>query len=224
MQLFARMSLGELLATLLALAAASVSPLAFTISASGIITMHRLGEVAILPGLVAWVFFVVLAFAMRWRRLTSAGLLALLAGVLGTLVMEVVRSIGFRVFEAMPGSLPMLIGVQLTDQFMSGPDLWSNLIGWGDHVWNGIGFAFIYIAVFGHQRWWVGVLYAMGIATAFMLSPVMDIIGAGVFGHDFAPVRFPATVYLAHIVYGAMVGWITQRSKHAPRHFLLDLF
>lgn len=222
MQLFARMSPGQLFATVLALAAASVSPLAFTISATGIITMHRLGEIAILPALAAWVLLVALAFAMRWHRLANAGLLAVLAGVLGTLAMEVVRSIAFRVFEAMPGSLPMLIGVQLTDQFMVGPDLWSNLMGWGDHVWNGIGFAFIYIAVFGRQRWWAGVLYALIIATVFMLSPVMDILGAGAFGQQFAPLKFPLAVYLAHLAYGLMLGWLVQRSIRSPGHLLGD--
>ncbi|MDA3914063.1 hypothetical protein [Oleiagrimonas sp.] len=224
MYMFKHITPGEAGSTLLALAAASVSPLAFTWSATGAITMHRLGIIAIAPAALLWLAILALAALMGWKRLAWSGGIALAAGVLGTMAMEVVRVIGFREFQAMPGSLPMLIGVQLTDRFMDGPNLMSNLIGWADHAWNGIGFAFIYITLFGRMRWWVGTIYALGIATIFMLSPVMDIIGAGTFGQDFAPVLFPVTVYLAHIAYGSTVGWVVQRSPRTPRDLLHDMF
>ncbi|MDE2496062.1 MAG: hypothetical protein KGL97_19365, partial [Alphaproteobacteria bacterium] len=86
-----------------------------------------------------------------------------------------------------------------------------------------IGFAFIYFAVVGRQRWWAGALYALVIATVFMLSPVMNIIGAGAFGQDFAPVKFPLTVYLAHLVYGIAVGWIGQRAAATPSNIVHDI-
>jgi hypothetical protein len=223
MHLFRRMSPGELLLTLLAFLAASVSPLAFSMSATGAITMHTLGRMAILPALIGWVVLIAVAMAMGYRRLAASGRLAVIAGILATAAMEVVRITGFRLFDAMPGSLPMLIGVQLTDQFMDGPNLWSNFLGWGDHLWNGIGFAFIYIAVFGRARWWVGGVYALLIGTVFMLSPVMNIIGAGAFGQDYAPIKFPLTVYLAHIAYGLVLGWVAQRSPSTPANLFQDL-
>lgn len=224
MQMFKYVKPGEAALTLVALGAASVSPLAFTLSATGAITMHRLGIIAIAPALALWVATIVLAASLGWKRLAWSGGIAVLAGILGTFAMEVVRVIGFREFHAMPGSMPMLIGVLLTDRFMDGPNLMSNIIGWADHAWNGIGFAFIYVVLFGRMRWWVGTIYALGIATVFMLSPVMNIIGAGDFGQDFAPVLFPVTVYLAHMAYGSIVGWLVQRSSHAPRHLLHDMF
>ncbi|MDE2150385.1 MAG: hypothetical protein KGJ55_11295 [Gammaproteobacteria bacterium] len=217
-----KLSFGEALATAMALAAAAVSPLAFDYSATGATTLHALGSRAILPALLAWIALAVIASRMSWRRLAAAGRLAIVAGLLGTAVMEVVRATGFRVFHGMPGSLPMLIGVLLTDRFMQGPDWLSNLLGWGVHFWNGIGFAFIYFAVIGRQRWWVGVLYALAIATVFMLGPVMNIIGAGAFGQEFAPIRFPLTVYLAHLVYGVAVGWVGQRSASTPANLFSD--
>ena len=155
MKLFKNISPAETLATSLALAVASVSPLAFDVSATGSVTLHELGQIAILPAVAIWLLLVASASAMRWRRLAGVGLLAIGAGILGTAAMEVVRITGFRVFDAVPNSMPMLIGVLLTDRFMEGSDLWSNLLGCGDHFWNGIGFAFIYVALFGRMRWWV---------------------------------------------------------------------
>lgn len=220
------LSTPEVLATVLALATAAVSPLAFAWSATGAVSFHTLGVYAVAPALVLWSIIAAGAGVGGWKRLASAAWLAIVAGVLGTAVMEVVRAIGFRVFQAMPGSLPMLIGVLLTDRFMEGPNWISNLIGWGDHFWNGVGFAFIYITLLGRQRWWMGVIYAMAIATVFMLSPVMDIIGAGYFGQNFAPLKFPLTVYLAHIAYGAAIGWVAQRSRSPSTrgNVLSDLF
>lgn len=57
-----------------------------------------------------------------------------------------------------------------------------------------------------------------------MVSPVMNIIGAGHFGQDFAPVKFSLTVYLAHITFGSMVGWLAQRSNWVPDNLVTDLF
>lgn len=218
------LSVGELVATGVALIAASVSPLAFDWSAGSAMSLHRLGEVAILPALGVWILVVAVAAGVGWRRLMTAGLLAVLAGVLATAALEFVRIVGFRLFDTMPGSMPMLMGVQLTDRFMQGPSIGSNLIGWGDHVWNGIGFAFIYIALFGRMRWWVGTAYALVIATIFMTGPVMTMMGAGVFGQDFAPIKFPFTVYLAHIAFGSVVGYVVQQSAHVPNHLLRDAF
>lgn len=210
------LSLGETLATVIALMAASVSPLAFDYAATGATTLHVLGTWAVLPALLVWLALVAFAPVMGWKRLASAGRLALIGGLLAVAAMEVVRITGFRVFHSMPGSLPMLIGVLLTDRFMEGPNWLSNVLGWGVHLWNGVGFAFIYFAVFGRQRWWVGGIYALVIGTIFMMGPVMNIIGAGAFGQDFAPVKFPLTVYGAHLVYGLVLGWIGQRASSTP--------
>lgn len=217
-----RVSMPEALSTLVALAAAAVSPLAFTWSATGDVSFHALGLDAIIPAVAVWAIIAVGAHLGGWQRLAAVSRLAIIAGVLGTAGLEVVRTIGFRFFQTMPGSMPMLMGVLLTDRIMEGPNWFSNLIGWLDHFWNGIGFAFIFLAVFGRQRWWAGVIYALGIGTIFMLSPVMDITGAGDFGQAYAPVKFPLTVYLAHIAFGAAVGFVAQHATATPAHLLGD--
>ena len=122
------------------------------------------------------------------------------------------RIIGFRVFHAMPGSIPMLMGVLITDRFLLGPNVWSNLVGWGDHVLvNGFGFALVYVLVFGRPRWWLGVPYGWIIATIFMTSPAMTMLGdIGYFGHAMGP-GFAITVYSAHTVFGLILGAIVAR-------------
>ncbi len=221
---FRNISLGEATATALALLAASVSPLAFDWAATGAVSMHTLGIEAIVPAVIVWAVLILAAPALGWRRLATAGKLAVVGGILAVIGLETVRIIGFRVFQAMPGSMPMLMGVLLTDRFMDGPNVWSNVAGWADHFWNGIGFVFIFYAVFGRQRWWVGTLYGLAIATVFMSGPVMNLIGAGHFGQEFAPVKFPLTVYLAHIAFGSLLGWVGQHSKSTPDDLFHTLF
>ena len=211
-----RPSLAEIGTLAVAMAAASVSPNAFVYAATGAMTLHWLGEIAILPAAVLWVGLFAFSRAQGWRDLGNAFTLALIGGALATVAMEVVRITGFRVFDAMPGSIPMLLGVLLTDRFMQGPDLMSDTLGTLDHFMNGIGFAFLYVALFGRRHWFAGVAYGLVIATVFMLSPVMNITGAGLFGQAFAPVKFPLTVYLAHIAYGATLGVTVQRARRSP--------
>ena len=199
---------------LVALMAASISPLAFTLSATGRYTFHWLGIYAILPAIIIWLSILAYSVISSNKQLTNIMMLSIGAGVLGTIAMEIVRSIGFSYFHAMPGSLPMLMGVKLTNQFMVGPNGWSNLIGWSDHFWNGIGFTFIYLVLFGNGKWWLATLYSMSVATIFMVSPVMNVLGVGDFGQEFAPIAFPLTVYLAHIAWGTTFGFIAQKSKH----------
>ncbi|MGC9271890.1 hypothetical protein [Acidiphilium sp.] len=217
----ATLSAGAIVTIALAMMAASVSPNAFVLSATGFMTLHKLGEIAILPAVVIWLGLFAFSSIAGWREISSTFKLAIIGGVLGTIAMEIVRITGFRLFDAMPGSIPMLLGVQLTDRAMQGPDLVSDTIGYMDHFTNGISFVFLYIALFGRQRWFVGVLYGIGIATVFMVSPVMSITGAGLFGQAFAPIKFPVTVYLAHIAYGATFGFILQQAASTPERSLV---
>ncbi len=202
----------ELIATGLLLISASVSPLMFTATAAGYGTMHFYAAYALLPASIMILFLLILAKINHWGGLYRGIALAALAGPLATIGLEIVRIIGFRIFHAMPGSMPMLMGVLITNRFMLGPDLWSNLVGWGDHIiGNGISFALVYILIFGRPRWWMGVVYAWIIATLFMLGPVMNMMGGiGYFGLAMGP-KFPITVYLAHTVFGLVLGLIVSR-------------
>lgn len=222
MAVFRTLTAGKIVTLGLALAAASVSPLAFVVSAAGIFTLHYLAEVAIIPAIAVWLGGFALSRMAGWSDLKGAFKIALPAGILGTVALEIVRIIGFREFGAMPGSMPELLGVQITNTFMQGPSAWSDLVGWGDHILlNGTGFAFVYIVVFGRQRWFVGTLYALVIATIFMISPATTATGAGMFGQEFAPIGFPLTVYIAHIAFGSTLGLIAARAPSTPDRSLV---
>jgi hypothetical protein len=204
--------ISELVATGIVLAAAGVSPLMFVGAAAGYGTMNFYAKFALLPAIFVVIAIAMIARMRHWDRLYRGILIATVAGPLATLGLEAVRIIGFRIFHAMPGSMPMLMGVLITDRFMLGPNLWSDLAGWADHILvNGIGFALVYVLVFGRPRWWKAVPYAWAIATVFMLSPDMKMLGdIGYFGLAMGP-GFAITVYLAHTLFGLILGTIVAR-------------
>ena len=121
----------ELMATGVALAAAGVSPLMFVGQAAGYGSMNFYAKFALLPAILALVLIAVIARLRHWDNLYHGMAVAAVAGPLAAVGLEVVRIIGFRVFHAMPGSMPMLMGVLITDRFLLGPNVWSNLVGGG---------------------------------------------------------------------------------------------
>lgn len=204
--------LGEFVATGIVLAAAGVSPLMFVAAAAGYGSMNFYAKFALLPAILVVAVITFVARMRRWSRLYHAIVIAAMAGPLATAGLEVVRVIGFRVFHAMPGSMPMLMGVLITNRFLLGPNIWSDIVGWGDHILiNGTSFALVYVLVFGRPRWWKALPYAWTVATIFMVSPAMQMLGGiGKFGLAMGP-GFPVTVYLAHTVFGLMLGVIVAR-------------
>ncbi|HKK00876.1 MAG TPA: hypothetical protein VJ955_01800, partial [Desulfuromonadales bacterium] len=118
----------ELVATGIVLAAAGVSPLMFVGEAAGYGSMNFYAKFALLPAIFVSILIAVIARARRWDRLYHGMAVAAVAGPLATIGLEVVRIIGFRVFHAMPGSMPMLMGVMITNRSNLGPDIWSNIV------------------------------------------------------------------------------------------------
>lgn len=203
--------LPELAATGLVLLASGVSPLMFVGTAANFGSMHFFAIDALLPAL--FVVIVITGIA-RWRRwpLLRGIAIACVAGPLAGIGLDIVRAIGFRLFGAMPGSMPMLMGVLITNRFAIGPNVWSDLAGWGDHILvNGISFALVYVLLFGRPRWWWAIPYAWLIGTIFMVSPDMTMLGdIGPFGLAMGP-GFAVTVYLAHTLYGLILGLVVAR-------------
>lgn len=213
----------ELAATLLVLLCASVSPLMYVAASAGYDSMHWLALHALVPALAVWLLVGLIAVQQHWGHLATALRSGAIAGIAATIALEAVRITGFRVFHAMPGSMPELIGVLLTNRIMVGPSLLSNVLGWGDHFINGIGFATIFMLVFGRTRVWMALLYALAIGTIFMLSPATTATGIGYFGVNFGP-GFAITVYLAHIAFGTTLGVVTARSRVAEGFILQRFF
>jgi hypothetical protein len=137
------------------------------------------------------------------RILAGAG-----AGILATAGLEVVRGISYH-YGGMPGNLPELMGVLLTGRIMEGPNVLSDLAGWGYHFWNGLCFGVIYAIVFGRRRAWVGIVYGVLIGFAFLISPAVSSLGIGFMGREMP--SMPLTVVVAHGVFGALLGYFAHR-------------
>lgn len=198
----------ELRALLIAIAA--VAPMAFPAALAGIGTLHGLAFSAILPAAVV--------LGIAWILLRRSGLheLAVLirngaiAGALATVALEAVRYTGFRM-GFMPGNLPELMGVLLFDRFVLGPTTASSLAGFGYHFWNGACFGIVF--ALGRFRLPVGwaIPYGIAIGVGFLMSPVVQGLGVGLFGVNFGW-HFAATVLAAHLAFGAAMASLIGRN------------
>ncbi|MEJ2287062.1 MAG: hypothetical protein P8Y02_00190 [Deinococcales bacterium] len=210
----------ERLARVLALAAAGVSgAVLFAVSEAGYASLSRLALEVTLPAIGVLIVIGIVAAVAGWRGLGRTLLVGLVVGVVATAGLELVRIVGFRAFHSMPGSMPMLMGVLLTNRIMLGPDLASNLLGWADHVYNGVTFVLIYLLLFGRRQPWLAFPYALLVGTGFLVSPVPKALGAGVFGAALGA-KFALTVYLAHILFGTALYFGVRRARGLGRPFL----
>lgn len=200
-----KQTMEELLLTAVVLAVAAVGPNIFPAAQAGYGKMSTLAEELLLPSLVLLVIALAIGKAWGKSRFLSRVIAGMVSGIIATIALEIVRESGFRL-GFMPGSLPQLLGVLLTDSFLEGPSLFSNVIGWAYHFWNGACFGMIYALLFGWwARWWFATIYGVVIGIMFMVSPVVSAIGVGYFGLQFSW-GFPVTVILAHLAFGTVLG------------------
>ncbi len=188
--------------------AASVGPLLFPAAMAGHGSLAEMSTRLLLPSVAVVAVATIMAF--RWR-LAFARLLVLggVAGIIATWPLEVIRVAGFH-FNYMPGNLPRLMGVLLLDRFALGPSMASDIAGWAYHFWNGACFAILYVVIFGTARRWQAALYGVAVGVGFMVSPVVTSLGIGKFGLEYS-IGFPITVTLAHLAYGAALGFFAAR-------------
>ncbi len=183
---------------------AGVSPNIFPAAQAGFASMAVLGLWVLLPSVVLLVVVTGVTVWRRHRRLRNRIVAGAAAGFIATFGLEAVRATSFHVFEGMPGDLPRLLGVLLTDRFMLGPSLLSDIVGWTYHFWNGATFGIIFAVLFGRRSilWAVG--YGELIGIGFLISPAVDSLGIGFMGLEMP--RMPITVTLAHLAYGVILG------------------
>lgn len=195
----------KIILSIVALLAAGVSPNLFVLSQAGYAQLNDLAISFLLPsiGILLVVFFTSSFLGVRgFNKKLQNGFIG---GLIGTIGLEIIREIGFHL-GGMPGDMPKLLGVLLLNQFASGPDAVSNIAGWSYHFWNGASFGIIYSIVIGKGNKWTGLIYGILVAIGFMASPVVVALGVGRFGVEFGW-GFPATVILAHIAFGFILGW-----------------
>jgi len=196
---------------------AGISPNIFPAAQSGIASMSSLAVVLLIPSVVLIFILAILSQALGYNDLRKQILNGILAGLAGTVGLEIIREIGFHM-GAMPGDMPKLLGVLLLNRFAYGPSFWSNVAGWSYHFWNGAAFGIIFSLIVGRGKIWMGIVYALLIATGFMVSPATTSLGIGMFGLHFkVGYQFLTTVYLAHIAFGSIVGLVIyKKNKDAP--------
>jgi len=193
-----------LLFTTLVLLVMGVVPNLFVVAQAGLAKFSFLGKYFLLPSVIVMLIVLPLMYMHNQIDLARQILIGLSGGLLGTAGLEIVRHSGF-LLGGMPGEMPKLMGVLLLDRFAQGPDITSNLAGWGYHFWNGAAFGIIYTLLVGRGNLLVGIAYGLLIGLGFMVSPAALSLGVGLFGADFGW-GFPVTVILAHIVFGSILG------------------
>lgn len=212
-----RITLRELALSGIALAAAGVSPNLFWIAQAGYAKLSTLAVWVLLPSVGVVLFVLAAAAATGERRLANRMVAGGAAGALATVGLEIVRITGFHLGQ-MPGSMPQLAGVLLLDRFMLGPSLWSNIVGWTYHVWNGTAFGLVFAVLFGRRSLWVAIAYGVLIGIGFLLSPAVTALGIGFMGTGMP--GMPVTVLLAHLAYGGLLGVLTRRFVQSPEWLL----
>lgn len=198
-----------------ALLMAAIPPNLLPAAEAGYSTLSSLAVEFLIPSVVVLAIVMAVTWFSGERQLFRQVRAGIFAGLIGTIGLEVVREIGFHL-GGMPGDLPELMGVLLLDRFAQGPSFLSNVAGWAYHFWNGASFGIIYSLFIGRGKYWTGTIYGLLVGTGFMLSPVVVALGVGYFGVDFNP-GFPVTVYIAHIAFGTILGWLVFRWNEGQR-------
>ncbi len=201
----------EVVLSLLALLFAGVSPNVFPIAQAGLAPMPVLAVRLLLPSLVGLAVVFVLAWVRGHARLAARMSAGVGAGLLATIGLEAVRSVSFH-FGGMPGDLPRLLGVLLTNRFMEGPSTVSDVLGYAYHFWNGASFGLIFAVLLGRKPLAWAAAYGELIGLGFLASPAVKAMGVG-----FMAVQMPAmivTVLAAHLVFGLVLGLLLRRWLH----------
>lgn len=199
--------LKKIVFSILVLIAAGVSPNLFVIAQAGYAKLSDLAINYLIPSIAIIILIFIINHFVDLKELNTQIKNGIIAGLTGTIGLEIVREIGFHL-GGMPGDMPKLLGVLLLNQFALGPDTVSNIAGWSYHFWNGAAFGIIYSILFGKGKLWLGITYALLIGVGFMMSPAVVAMGVGHFGVDFG-IGFPITVILAHLALGSILGWVT---------------
>ncbi len=203
-----RISKERLSLALLALLAAGIAPNIFPVAQAGFAKMSDLTRWFLLPSIGVLIVVIFITIGLGHRVLARRMIAGLAAGTIATLGLEVVRTTSFHL-GGMPGDLPRLLGVLMTDRFMLGPSRLSDVLGYSYHFWNGASFGLIFAVIFGRRSLWWSSIYGLFIGIGFLASPAVQAMGVG-----FLALQKPTmivTIVIAHVVYGLILGSLLRR-------------
>lgn len=198
---------------LVALGLAGIAPNLFPAAQAGIAKLSVTGKVVLLPSVLALLAIFLIARTRGYSTLVRRLAVGAVAGLAATFGLEIVRIISFRL-GGMPGDMPRLLGVLLTDRFMVGPSLLSDVLGWGYHFWNGMAFGLVFVLILGRRSLLWTIIYGQLIGIGFLASPAVKALGIGTFGLDLP--AMPVTVAVAHLVFGILLGLGLRRGFPEP--------
>lgn len=136
----------------------------------------------------------------------------LLAGFLGGLV----GTLGYDLFRVpfVLGGLRVLAPIDSYGVLAAGTaasSQWTGLLGWSYHVTNGIGFGLAYAMLAPRRHWGWGVVWAMVLETATVVSPFATQYALRTdAGFRLVPI---AIAYAAHVPFGLAIGFAVQRPQ-----------
>jgi hypothetical protein len=163
---------------------------------------------------------ILLALIALWAKRTNRTELftriaaGLWAGGFATLAYDLVR-----VPIAMSG-VPVFKGISYFGTVIlgQGSSTWgSEVVGWGYHLSNGIGFALMYATLLGKPRLWTAVLWGLFLEFAMLLTPYAE-----VFGYKVSR-EFLGITMASHATYGATLWaalryyWMGEEGFSGPR-------
>jgi len=182
--------------------------------------------------LLGWVYGIA-SFSVLFRFVTVPGVIALLAiavwsstgdhsnvhqvikvgaiaGLIGTVGYDL-----FRIPFIYGGGFLLLSPIESYGVLATGANTsngWTDFIGWAYHFSNGIGFGIAYAALAMHRRWGWGVVYAMALETATVVTPFAS-------AYQLSGKYFVIGVaYAAHVPYGLALGKLSQDPERTMHH------
>jgi hypothetical protein len=186
----------------------------------------------LIPGLVVHIGLFAWS-AKNDKALHGRLVTGLVAGIVGTIALDVIRLIGVKV--GVFGDMPSMFGAmmltgkpvpQFMMEMMSGklvPDfsmMGAMIVGYIYHYLNGIGMTTVFMVLFGGLRVSAGVWYALAVELGMMVSPPVMMMD-GPFGLKNGPGILIVSL-LAHIAWGIVIGVISSRQVE-PKGFILSL-
>ncbi|MBI3979414.1 MAG: hypothetical protein HY331_14625 [Chloroflexi bacterium] len=139
--------------------------------------------------------------------LANCILAGLAAGAVATLALDAVRLTGFA-FRWMPANLPPMFGMLILGPQSSPAQ--AQVVGYLYHFLNGASFGLVYTLAVGRGRVVWGIGWGVVVWLLMMITPPLLMMGVGPFGVNFGP-GLVATTFIAHLAYGAALGWLAER-------------
>ena len=93
-----------------------------------------------------------------------------------------------------------------------GPTAASTLGGFAYHFWNGACFGIIFAVGRSNLPGWWAIPYGAAVGVGFLVSPVVQGLGVGIFGVNFGW-HFAATVLTAQLAFGASIALLLRRDS-----------